>query len=226
MKDGPSHEFLGKSVMTEPDVALTDYGLALECALFAFLIYRQESGYPLRVSLSLFFASTAVASFTGGTVHGFFLDEQTLGYRILWPGTLIFIGVTTVAAWTIGSTILFSPRIARWIFAAAAAEFAVYSLAVLFLTPEFWLAIAAYLPAAIFLLVALSLAYYRRPQERKLLIGILGLALTLAGVFVQQAGIAIHPVYFNHNALYHLIQGVALFMIFLAARELMAGEKT
>jgi hypothetical protein len=35
---------------------------------------------------------------------------------------------------------------------------------------------------------------------------------------VQQLRIAVHPVYLNHNALYHVIQFVALWMIFVAAR--------
>jgi hypothetical protein len=31
-------------------------------------------------------------------VHGFFLDQSTFGYRILWPTTLIAIGVTAASA--------------------------------------------------------------------------------------------------------------------------------
>jgi hypothetical protein len=35
----------------------------------------------------------------------------------------------------------------------------------------------------------------------------------------QQAKIGIHPVYFDHNSLYHVLQAIALFMVFLVARE-------
>ena len=28
-----------------------------------------------------------------------------------------------------------------------------------------------------------------------------------------------HPQYFDHNALYHVLQAIALFMVFLASRE-------
>jgi hypothetical protein len=44
-------------------------------------------------------------------------------------------------------------------------------------------------------------------------------AFVAAGI--QQGGIGLHPVYFNHNALYHLVQGIALALIFLAARGLL-----
>lgn len=71
-------------VISEPDVTLTDYGLAIECAAFAYLLSRRGCrGDPLRTSFMLFFASTALAAFTGGAVHGFFPDERTWGSRIL-----------------------------------------------------------------------------------------------------------------------------------------------
>src|SRR2546426_7467653 len=101
--------------MTEPDVALTDYALAIECALFAYLVRRREH--------ALFFGSAAVASLAGGTVHGFFLDARTLGNEILWRITLIAIGVTAASAWAIGARGLFSAPMARRITIAAAAAF-------------------------------------------------------------------------------------------------------
>jgi hypothetical protein len=42
----------------------------------------------------------------------------------------------------------------------------------------------------------------------------------LVAALVQRVGLAPHPVYFNHNALYHLLQGVALLLFYLAARRL------
>ncbi len=41
----------------------------------------------------------------------------------------------------------------------------------------------------------------------------------LLAAAAQQAKIGINPRFFDHNALYHLLQAVALFMVFLAARE-------
>ena len=41
-----------------------------------------------------FYLSIAIAAVAGGTVHGFFLDESSRGHSILWPFTLIGVGLT------------------------------------------------------------------------------------------------------------------------------------
>jgi len=199
--------------MTEPDVALTDYALAIECVLFAYLVRRREH--------ALFFGSAAVASLAGGTVHGFFLDVRTLGNAVLWRITLIAIGVTALSAWAIGARMLCPASAARRITIAAAAAFAGYSVLTLFTTQDFRAAVIFYLPAAVFLLVVLSVAY-ARARERRILVAIAGLGLMFIAAAVQQARIALHPTYFNHNALYHLIQAVALWLLFLGLRRLHA----
>ena len=212
-------------MITEPDVALTDYGLALECALFAYRIYtRGAESHPIRNWALLFFAATGAAALAGGTVHGFFLDEAGRGYRILWPATLIATGATGLSAWAIGAKIQFSQTIARRVTIAALLEFAGYALAVLFAAQTFLVAVVNYLPPALFLLVVLILRLAREPAPQ-LRIGIAGLLLTFVGAGIQQAGIALHPVYFNHNALYHLVQAVALFLIFYYFRWLTARSR-
>jgi len=199
--------------MTEPDVALTDYALAIQCALLAYLVRRREH--------ALFFGSAAVASLAGGTVHGFFLDARTLGNAVLWRITLIAIGVTAASAWAIGARVLFLAPTARRITIAAAAAFAAYCVVTVFITQDFRAALVFYLPAVVFLLVALSVAF-ARARELGTLVAIAGLGLMFIAAAVQQARIALHPTYFNHNALYHLIQAVALWLLFLGLRRLHA----
>ena len=219
--------------MTELDVTLTDYALALEGILFLVLLQRGGArSWELRSWFSLFFASVSAAALCGGTVHGFFLDEQTLGHTILWPTTLLAIGVTSLSAWVIGAKLLFSRSVARRVLVVAALQFAVYSIVVLFRTDAFWVAILDNLPAVLFLIIALGLAC-RREKQRSLLLAAGGLALNLVAALLQQLGIGIHPVYFNHNALYHVLQAVALFLFFLGSRWLvctnqgrLGGERT
>jgi len=199
--------------MTEPDVALTDYALAIQCALLAYLVRRREH--------ALFFGSAAVASLAGGTVHGFFLDARTLGNAVLWRTTLIAIGGTAASAWAIGASVLFAAPTARRITIAAAAAFAAYCVVTVFITQDFRAALVFYLPAVVFLLVALSVAF-ARARELGTLVAIAGLGLMFIAAAVQQARIALHPTYFNHNALYHLIQAVALWLLFLGLRRLHA----
>ncbi len=205
-------------MITEPDVTLTDYLVATECALFTYLLARKgDQKHPLRIWFAMFFGSISMAGIAGGTVHGFFLDIATLGYQILWPLTLVAIGVTALAAWIIGARIYFSSKVAGWVRIVAVIEFAGYCLVVLFVTHSFFIAIINYLPAVIFLTVIFTLIYCQA-RERQVLVGLIGFLLTFIAVGVQQGGIALHPLYFNHNALYHLIQAVALFLIFWAAR--------
>lgn len=197
--------------MLEPDVTLTDYALALECVVFCALLLRGGPWHqPLRRWWVFFFASIGVAALIGGTVHGFLP-----GNAALWTATLLTLGATSLAAWMIGSYLLALPAIRR----AAVVLLLVYVAVVLFVRQEFLVAIAMYLPATLFLLVAM-VRVHRTTRERAVAIGIGGLALTFVAAAVQQLKVGLHPVYFNHNALYHLIQFVALWLLFIAARRL------
>src|SRR5256885_3890327 len=142
--------------MTEPDVALTDYALALECTVFAYLLHRTEH--------KVFFGSAAVASLAGGTVHGFFLDARSLGNVVLWRLTLLAIGVTAASAWAIGARVLFAAPTARRITIAAAAALGAYGVVTMFITQEFRAAGGFFLPARLVLLVALALPVARGRQ--------------------------------------------------------------
>jgi hypothetical protein len=205
-------------MITEPDVTLTDYGLALECGVCAYLLwYRGDPAQRLRIWFTLFFGAVGLAALLGGTVHGFFLDVTTTGYRLLWPATLLAIGLAGLAAWGIAATIQFSGPAARAIPALAGILLAGYAALVISGMQEFLIAIAFYLPAAAFLLGVLVLTY-RRTASRQVLAATAGLGLTLVASGLQQAGVGLHPLYFNHNALYHLIQAVALLLIFWGAR--------
>lgn len=206
-------------MMTEPDVALTDYGLAIESGVLAWLI-RRGSNPDQRLGrwFVLFFSATSGASLAGGTVHGFCLDPTTTGARILWPVALIAVGGVALAAWGIGAHLQLSADGARWVSRVAALEFAIYAGAVMFGMGTFTVAVLNYLPATTFLLCIFALAYVRL-RERAALLGAAGMLLTLVAAGVQQAGVGLHPRYLTHNAFYHLIQAVSLCMVFASARQ-------
>lgn len=206
--------------MTQLDVSLTDYGLAAECLWLAYLMARLRvtAASSLPLLFAAFYLSIAIAAVAGGTVHGFFLDESSRGHSILWPFTLIAVGLTALLGVQIGSALQFSRPRAMYINRVAVAIFLAYCTTVLFFRRDFKVAILDYVPALVFLGVTFLLAYRRRNQPR-LLIGFIGVCTMLFAAAAQQAKIGIHPVYFDHNALYHILQGVGLFMVFLAARE-------
>jgi hypothetical protein len=207
--------------MTEPDVTLTDYGLFAECAAFAWLIARRPSGAgTLRRWTVLFFVFTALAALFGGTVHGFFAAETDGIGRALWKLSMLAIGATALAGWAVGARLLFTSQVADRLVRIAAGLTATYAGVILFVSDAFWIAVAGYLPAAALLFVGFLRSARRRLRWATQ--GAWGLALTFGAAAIQQFRIAIHPVYFNHNALYHLVQAVALALVFLACRGLLA----
>ena len=87
--------------MTELDVAFTDFALAVECGVFAIACARRAHS-RLRDAFTAVFALTALAAATGGVVHGLASDPASLGYRVLWPTTLLAI-VGSAAALALGA---------------------------------------------------------------------------------------------------------------------------
>ena len=194
--------------MSEPAVTLTDFALALECWVFAALLMHHGRDI-LRTWWALFFGAVGFAAFIGGLVHGFFPNHQ-----VLWIATMLTLGFAGVAAWFIGSHLLG----VSWIRPVAIVLAVAYATVVLFVNRTFLMAIIMYLPATLFLLVAIG-ASWARVRSRELMLGVVGLVLTFIAAAVQQVKVAIHPLYFDHNALYHLIQFVALWLIFIAAKR-------
>ncbi len=192
--------------MTDAVVAITDYLLATECGVFVALLRGRE----VRL-YAVFFGATAVASLAGGAVHGFAPDS-----RWLWIAVLLALGVTSFACWSLAAALLL-PRFARAIQIAAAIELALYSIAVLAGRQNFSFAVMNYLPAVLALLVAFAVRW-ARTRTAAFASGAAGLIITLLASYLQQRGVGIHPVYFNHNALYHGLEALALFLIFRAAR--------
>jgi len=204
-------------LLYEPDVTLTDYALAVECLLFVWLLSRRESAKrALRAWFQIFFSALAAAALAGGTVHGFFAETTTFGSRSLWKAAIIAMGAAALGAWTVGLLMQFSAATAQSFAPLLAIAFAVYCVVVLWIRDDYVVAIVVYLPAALFLL-GVFVAAYRRTRQPAALLGVLGILLTFAAAGVQQGRVALHPDYFDHNALYHAIQGAALFLLYRTA---------
>jgi hypothetical protein len=199
--------------MLEADVTLTDFGLAIECGVFAWLVARRVS--RLSRWFVLFFSSIGLAALTGGLVHGFFPAENSLPYAVLWRLTLLAIGLTGFSAWGIAAGIRFSGLAYRLITLGALCILSIYTVISLAISQQFIVAILHYLPPMLFLLVILALEQRAGRGGRGVIMGICGILLTFVASGVQIAGISLHPVYFDHNALYHVIQAGALALIFI-----------
>ncbi len=202
--------------MLEPATTITDYLLAVECAWFAWTLTRRSAASLRRTAFVTVFVSVAAAAVLGGTVHGFLPDEEAASSRLLWTATMLSIGVTAGAMLLVGIELSSGDRTARRRVPVIAGVLAAYGLVVVFVHQAFWVAIAAYLPAALYLL-AVFLRIWLRDGSSPAGAGALGIGATLVGAIVQQAGVAVHPVHFDHNAVYHVVQGLALYLLFRSA---------
>jgi uncharacterized protein DUF6962 len=217
--------------MTEAPVALSDFALALEAAIFVGLINpaRRVGGdralpenfhnKTLIRWFELFFYAVAAASLIGGTVHGFVPDPTTAAARALWPATMIAVGAAAWAAWGIGLAMLLSPDNARILGYAATLEFLIYAGAVVLGMRSYAAAILNYLPAVFFLLTIFVLEYARQ-RNRAHLLGAAAMVVSLIAAICQQAKLAIDAVGLSHNALYHVVQGAGLWLLFMSASRL------
>jgi hypothetical protein len=211
--------YISASSMTQPDVALTDYGLALICLFFGLLLWaKQKSSWSLRSWFVFFFFSIALAAALGGTVHGFYEEDASIGHRILWRLSMVAIGATAWFGTGTAAIIHFGPATARALTRLAAAVFVLYCFVVLFIKNDFVVAIIDYLPVVLFLGWAF-LAAYQRTKRPAFLAGFTGICVMLIAAGVQQAKLGLHPHYFNHNAVYHVLQAIGLFLVFLTGRD-------
>lgn len=204
--------------MHEPDVTLTDFALAIECLVFAMLLTTSgQWSLPFQLAFIFLFASNSIASLAGGLVHGFYPDHHFPMGRILWRVSLLAIGASTIAIWNISALLIFEETTSNIITLVAGVAFLIYSSLLFLRFPPFLWAVVFYLPAVIFMLVAFTVSYLSS-ERIEILYGLAGSLLTLVAAVIQRAKIFLHPRYFNHNALFHVVQAIALFMIFLAAR--------
>jgi hypothetical protein len=192
--------------MMEPAVTLSDYGLALECALFTGLCaaWRGRT-WPWS---TLFYAALATAALAGGTAHGFWPSDGEPVHEALWTTTLLALGAVALAM--VGMC-----RAPRALLLGAAAVAIAYAVAVLLGARAFLVAIVCYLPAAAALLVRfLTLDGGWRARA-----GAAGVILTFVAAVIQVMNLAPSPS-FDHNALYHVVQGVALLGVLAGAHAL------
>lgn len=197
----------------EADVALTDVGLAALGGWFARRLWRRRAGCTLRYDGALIMAALAAAALFGAIFHAFFpAKTSTRPGFLMWMPVAASIAAASAMMLTVSARRLLqiSDSTRRLLVGAYAA---VFMIVVLFVSESYGTIVAFYGPALV-LLLAVSVREAARgvdPAWRQLSTG---LALSVIAALLQQARVILHPVYFDHNALYHVVQGVALVLIF------------
>ena len=211
--------------MTEPDVTLTDYLLTVECLACAGWLATTATERPDRRRwATAFFVTTGLAAVSGGTMHGFFNAPDSRVGLLLWRVSLLSIGAAAASGGLVAVGLLFrAPHTIRSASHAVSVVYGGYALVVVLVHDAFWMAIAGYLPAALFLLVAVHRHRAAGGPPRSGLI-IWGLVITFLAAGGQQAGVGLPALSLGHNAVYHLIQAVGLLFIGAGFRVLLEAS--
>jgi len=191
----------------------------VETAVFAVLLWRQPPPRPARRVAALIFACLCASSVTGGSYHGFFPGgtEGPGGGWAVWITTMLIIGVAASLAWILFFLLLGVERGLRGVGVAVTAAFLVYAYVVVRIDHSFRVsAIASAAPVLALLVVMLLRAV--RDGHRNAMVASAAIVLMLAAAVLQQLHVGLHPVWFNHNALYHVLEGIGFAGLFVALR--------
>ena len=191
--------------MHEPDVVLTDLGLALLGGYFAVRLKRGHGAVVM--------AALASAALWGAVFHAWFPDRTaTPGGFAVWllvAGSII--AVAAALLW-ISLSLLGARRVVR------RALVAIYAAAcvalVLFVDESFGMIVRFYAPVLLLTIgVTAREALRSRDIAWRWVAG--GLVVSALAALAQQRRVALHPAYFDHNALYHVIQAAALVLLYV-----------
>jgi len=186
--------------------------------VFAVLLWRQQPARTARRVAASIFACLCVSSVTGGSYHGFFPGgTEGPGGWAVWITTMLILGVAAGLAWIFFFLLLGRARGLRVVVAAVAAAFLIYAFVVVRVDHSFRVSAIASAPAVLAVLV-LMLVRAVRDGHRNAALASAAIVLMLAAAVLQQLHVGLHPVWFNHNALYHLLEGIALAVLFVALR--------
>lgn len=206
--------------MNEPAVVITDFAITALCLILSWRLWCFEAkNRELKNNFLGLFLSAGFASFLGGVVHGFLPSGESDETQFFWVLTLMGVGVSSYNVWLIDLHLLFNNRIFK-----AGRNFirfllVVYVLVVLFASQKYYVAIMSYIPPAFVLLLVL-LGRFGAERTQCNFFGLVGLVLTFVAAYVQQAGISLHPIYFNYNALYHTLQAFGFIGLYLFGRQI------
>lgn len=209
----------------EFDVAITDLLLFVEATLFAYFLYQKRSTQILlRRLLVLLFLALGISSLLGALFHAFFPAKTATGSGFaIWIATALFIGLIAIVVWLIDLYILGDKKLLKVTLPIPVAYLLIFVYVLFFLSYQFKIIILFYLPPMIFLAM-ISLMKLIQTKKRPWFWLLAGLVLSFLAAAAQYLQINLHSIYFNYNALYHLVQGVALTLLFLSFQKMLTDS--
>jgi uncharacterized protein DUF6962 len=211
-------ELLGVTIH-DPDVAFTDFVLAILGAYLGWRLWSEPGRRTLLRTGALLMGGLASAALWGAVFHAFFrAGTTTLPGFLAWVPVALSIVVAASAMLELSLRLLLPRirlRVRRTILATYAMSFAVV---VLLIHESYSSIVYFYTPALVLLLIAAAQQAVRSRDSGWTLLAT-GLLLSAGAAVLQQAKVAVHPVYFDHNAVYHVVQGIALVFLYLGCRR-------
>ncbi|MBW3553785.1 MAG: hypothetical protein KY466_09745 [Gemmatimonadetes bacterium] len=203
----------------EPDVALTDLALAVESALFAWLLRARGARRTLRTLLVALFVALAASSLLGALFHAFFPAKAAAASgRAMWLLVTGAIGGVAAVLWLLDALLLGGERAVRRALPLAGLYLAGFMAVIAFVDDSYATVIVFYLPPLL-LLTGIAAVRVLRERSTTWALVLAGLLLSFAAAAAQFLGVALHPRYFNANAVYHVVQGIALAVLFVGFRR-------
>ncbi len=203
----------------DPDVVFTDLGLAVLAAWLARHLWAASGRSTLPRAGAVLLGGLASAALWGAIFHAFFPDDTATpsGYAA-WVPVVLSIVVAAGAMLVLALRTLI-PRLPPGVRVSLVATYATGFLAAALLGDQsFGTIVRFYLPSVILLLIGAGWQAIRGGSAGWALIA-LGLIISVAAALLQQAAVSIHPVYFDHNAIYHVVQGFAIVVLYLGFRR-------
>jgi hypothetical protein len=203
----------------DPDVVFTDLGLAILAVYLGRRLWLEPGRGALSRAGAVLLGGLASAAFWGAIFHAFFPgNTATPAGFVAWIPVVLSIMVAAAAMLELALRLLLprlAPRVRRSLVAVYAAGFLVV---VLLVDESFTSIVRFYMPALILLLIAAGQQALRGRSTGWALIAI-GLTASVGAALLQQAEVSLHPTYFDHNAVYHVVQGIALVILYLGFRR-------
>ena len=186
----------------EPMTLLTDYALGAVAAWCSFRLFHEKQA--ARRWWALAFAALAAGAFLGGTWHGFVQSD------VLWKATTLTVGVASFGMVAGSAHAALQGTARKLVMTAALAKLVVYCGWMLVHDQFIYVVIDTGI--AFLVVAALHLWKWNGPI-------LAGVAVSIIAGLVQASGFKLHQ-HFNHNDLYHVIQIVAVVLLYRGAKRL------
>jgi hypothetical protein len=203
----------------DPDVVFTDLGLALLGGYLGWRLWNAPGQRMLLRTGALLMGGLASAALWGAVFHALFpAGTATPAGFLIWVPVALSIVLAASVMLELSLRLLL-PRIQSRVRRLIVATYAVvFAVVVLLVHESFSSIVDFYTPALVLLLIAAGQQALRNRDAGWTLITT-GLIMSAGAAMLQQAKVAVHPVYFDHNAVYHVVQAIALVFLYFGWRR-------